>query len=144
MTEQLTIGKLAEETGLSRKSIRYYESQGLIPKAGRSLAGYRLYSPEVIHRMKFIQKAKSIGFSLDEIRQLLDLTRHGKPCCDHVFRWSEHKLSELDQQIKFLQDLRARLSDYQEKWKDQSTAEGMPDAEICGLIESVELEEVSL
>lgn len=140
--KQFTIGRLARETGLSRKSIRHYEKERLIPKAERSRADYRLYEADVIERLRFIQKAKAIGFSLDEIRQILTLSQQGKPCCDRVYAWSEQKLSELDEQIRFLQGLRGRLQEYRKEWKRQGKSRAVPEADICGLIESVELKEL--
>lgn len=139
---QFTIGRLAEETGLSRKSIRYYEKEKLIPKAERSRADYRLYKADVIVRLRFIQKAKAIGYSLDEIRQILTLSQQGKSCCDRAYAWSEQKLSELDEQIRFLKGLRGRLQEHREQWKRQRNSRSLPEADICGLIESVDLKEV--
>lgn len=139
MAELLTVGKIAEATGLSKKSVRYYESEGLIPKAERSAVGYRLYSKAVISRLRFIQKAKAIGFSLDDIRGIFELSHRGRPCCDQVVNWSEKKISELDDQIRFLQQLRSKISEYQEKWKAEGRGtKKVPEAEICALIESVD------
>lgn len=140
--KQFTIGRLAEKTGLSRKSIRYYEKEKLIPRAERSRADYRLYEADVMERLRFIQKAKTIGFSLDEIRQILALSLQGKSCCDRVYAWSEQKLAELDEQIRFLQALRGRLQQHREEWKRQTRNRTVPEAEICSLIESVELQEM--
>jgi len=141
MSKPLTIGRLAELSGLSRKSIRYYEQERLIPKANRSPSGYRLYNPAVLERLRFIQKAKAIGFSLDDIRRILDLTDKGRPCCDQVFEWSEKRLENLDEQIKFLTELRKRIVHYQRRWKEQTRAPTVPEAEMCKLIAEVELPE---
>ena len=138
-TKSLTVGRLAELTGLSRKSIRYYEQEKLIPKAARSPSGYRLYDPKVIERLAFIQKAKAIGFHLNDIRRILELTDRGKPCCDKVFEWSDKRLQELDEQIKFLTELRKKIVHYQQRWKLQTQAPTMPEAEICKLIATVEV-----
>ncbi len=138
----LTVGRLAKITGLSPKSIRYYEQEKLIPKASRTTAGYRLYSPKIIERLTFIQKAKAIGFSLDDVRRILDLADRGKPCCDKVFEWSERRLHELDEQIQFLSNLKERLTRYRSEWGSRPrTSAVMPEAEICGLIEKVEIPE---
>lgn len=138
----LTVGRLAKLTGLSTKSIRYYERERLIPKADRSRAGYRLYSGRIIERLRFIQKAKMLGFSLGDVRQILDLADRGKPCCDKVYEWSERRLRELDDQIRFLSNLKARLTRYRHEWETGGrTRANLPEAEICGLIEKVKLEE---
>lgn len=144
MEKHLTVGRLAKHTGLSAKSIRYYEQEKLIPKANRSVSGYRLYGPKVIERLRFIQKAKSIGFSLEDIRRILELTDRGKPCCNNVVEWSEKRLHELDEQIRFLTGLRERIVLYQRQWKQQtkgSPSSAISEAEICGLIQAVEIPE---
>jgi MerR family transcriptional regulator, copper efflux regulator len=134
----LTVGKVASATGLSNKAIRYYESEGLIPKAQRSAVGYRLYTPSVITRLNFIQKAKNLGFSLEDIRGLIQLSDRGCPCCEKVIAWSEKKLAALDEQIQFLQGLRAKLSHHHERWKQIPTQASAGQEEICSLIDSVE------
>jgi len=80
MTELLTIGqlaersglKLAERSGLKRSALRFYETQGLLQPAQRTEAGYRLYAPEAESQVRFIQRAQRLGFSLNDIRQLMD------------------------------------------------------------------------
>lgn len=144
MEKLFTVGRLAKKTGLSAKSIRYYEQEKLIPKAVRSQSGYRLYSPKIIERLQFIQKAKSIGFALDDIRRILELTDRKKPCCDKVFEWSERRLQELDEQIKFLGNLKEKLVHYRKQWKERTTSQTIPESEICKLIDKVELSEAKL
>lgn len=143
MDKALTVGRLAEATGLSRKAIRYYEQEKLIPKSSRSPSGYRHYNPAVIERLRFIQKAKAIGFHLDDIRRILELTDRGKPCCNQVFEWSEKRLNELDEQIKFLSELRKKIITYRAQWQNQKQATSVPEAEVCGLIAKVELKEMN-
>lgn len=145
MEKTLTVGRVAEITGLSRKSIRYYEEERLIPKAARTATGYRNYKPAVIERLKFIQKAKAIGFHLDDIRRMLELTDKGQPCCDKVFEWSEKRLLELDEQIRFLTELKKKIIHHQDKWRLQkqkpTQIQRLPESEICGLIAEVEIPE---
>jgi len=141
MENRLTIGKLAKLTGLSRKSIRYYEQEKLIPTAERSMNDYRLYTPKVIERLLFIKKARDIGFSLSEIRTILELSQTGRPCCDKVFSWTEEKLAKIDEQILLLQKLKKKINSYRRKWKKGSKDSLLPESEICKLIESIELKE---
>ncbi len=141
MKEALTVGRLSDFTGLSRKSIRYYEQEKLIPTADRSMAGYRLFPPKVVQRLQFIKKAKAIGFSLDEIRGVLELSEKGQPCCDKVFAWTEEKIIKIDEQINFLQGLREKITHYQGKWKKGGKRAIPPESEICELIESIELKD---
>jgi DNA-binding transcriptional MerR regulator len=70
---RLKIGELARQTGLSIKTIRYYESRGLLEQLPRTEGGYRLYGPEEIARLRFVQRAKLLGLTLEEIRELVDL-----------------------------------------------------------------------
>lgn len=72
MTDLLTIGQLAERSGLKRSALRFYETQGLLQPAQRTEAGYRLYAPEAESQVRFIQRAQRLGFSLTDIRQLMD------------------------------------------------------------------------
>ena len=65
---RLKIGELARQTGLSIKTIRYYESRGLLEKPPRTESGYRLYGPEEVARLRFVQRAKLLGLTLEEIR----------------------------------------------------------------------------
>lgn len=144
MEKQLTVGRLGKMTGLSAKSIRYYEREKLIPRANRSPAGYRLYPQSIVSRLRFIQKAKAIGFTLDEVRKMLELTRHGKSCCDQVYAWSEKRLSALDGQIRFLQELRERIIEFQKTWKEKRHEIAFSEAEICTLIENANLPDSAL
>lgn len=139
MEKELTIGQISKVTGLSRKSIRYYEKENLIPKASRSLAGYRLYTPKVVNRLSFIQKAKTIGFTLVEIRGILELSHSGKPCCNQVVSWTDKKLAQIDEQVKYLQQLKEKIIYYQKKWNKGKERPILPESEICGLLESIEL-----
>ncbi|WP_088347053.1 MULTISPECIES: Cu(I)-responsive transcriptional regulator [Rhodomicrobium] len=69
----MNIGQVAQASGISAKMIRYYESIGLFPQAGRTLAGYRNYGAADVNRLCFIRRARDLGFSLDSIRELLKL-----------------------------------------------------------------------
>lgn len=69
----MNIGKLSKAVGISAKMIRYYEQIGLIPAVGRNNSGYRSYSAQDVERLKFIRKSRTLGFSVSEITDLLDL-----------------------------------------------------------------------
>ncbi len=78
------IGEVARQTGLSIHTIRFYEAEGLLPEAGRTGAGYRVFAPQAVEHLQFIRRAQQLGFSLDEIRDLLVLRDPGTETCTHV------------------------------------------------------------
>ena len=98
----LTIGKVAERAQVSADSIRFYEREGLIRPARKSESGYRLYTEEAIRRIAFIKQAQECGFSLAEIRELLELRSTDTACCDDIYRVSVQKKLQLEHKIKAL------------------------------------------
>jgi MerR family mercuric resistance operon transcriptional regulator len=106
----LTRGKLATQTGCNIETIRYYETIGLIPAPARTASGYRAYSDEHLRRLNFIQRARSLGFSSEQTRGLLDLTEAGgdKTRAD-VKSLTEAHIDEISLKIKDLQKIKKRL-----------------------------------
>ncbi len=106
----LTRGKLASQTGCNIETIRYYETIGLIPPPARTASGYRAYSDEHLRRLNFIQRARSLGFSSEQTRGLLDLTEAGgdKTRAD-VKSLTEAHIDEISLKIKDLQKIKKRL-----------------------------------
>ncbi len=107
--ENLTIGKLAERSGISTDTIRYYEKMGLIKAASRSSAGYRIYGDEAWRIIQFIRGAKTLNFTLEEIRQLLTLNRSDKATCAEVLRHTTGKIAEAEQKIRELKEVKKAL-----------------------------------
>src|SRR5262249_53758730 len=106
----LTIGKLARQAGVSVQTIRYYERRGLILEPPRSSSGYRLYDTGAIKRLAFVRKAQLLGFSLDEVDELLSLrTRPGTSCAD-IRQRAHQKSNTVDQKISELTRMRGALS----------------------------------
>ncbi len=96
MSEEVQfIGEVARQTGLSIHTIRFYEAEGLLPEAPRTESGYRIYSPVSVEQLKFIRKAQELGFSLDEIRELLILKDRSTDACSHVKSLVEEKLASV-------------------------------------------------
>ncbi len=91
----LTIGKVATRTGFSASAIRYYERQGLL-RSSRLLNGYRLYGQDAIKTLRFLRQAQSLGITLKEIGQLLELTQHDRRPCKAVRELAHQHLIELD------------------------------------------------
>lgn len=107
--QTLRIGQLAEAAGVAVETVRFYEQQGLLPKPKRSTGGYRLYPDSMLERLRFIRRAKELGFSLQEIKNLLRLQDHGGSHAK-VKKISSAKLAEIDEKIRDLQSIRDVLS----------------------------------
>ena len=106
MGKSLTIGHLARAAGVSVETVRYYQRVGLVQEPQKPQAGYRVYSPETVDRIKFIKRAQPLGFSLQEIAELIEL---GESACDHVRLRAEARREQIDVQIQELEDLRQTL-----------------------------------
>ncbi len=110
-TSALTVGQLARAAGVNPQTVRYYERRGLLPDPPRTSAGYRLYPPEAVIRLRFIKQAQELGFSLEEIRDLLALRVDATTSCAEVQRRTQAKIQQLDARIRRLQAMRAALAD---------------------------------
>ncbi len=104
----MNIGTASEKSGLPTKTIRYYEQIGLL-SADRASNGYRDYSMPDIHRMRFIQRSRSLGFSIEECRQLLSLYNNKERESADVKSLAKGKLAELDRKLVELTELRDTL-----------------------------------
>jgi len=107
--ELLTIGQLAKRAQVSVETIRYYEREALIAKPQRSAAGYRQYAPEVVRRLRFIQRAKELGFTLKEILELLSLRTKPGVCCGDVRAQARLKIADIEARIASLQQMKRAL-----------------------------------
>ena len=133
----LTISALAKRTRVSSKTLRYWESLGLLPKAARSHTGYRLFPPEAATSVLFIRKAKSVGLSLREISKAMHLARNGGNPCPEVARWAGQKAAMVEQQIQALSALRSRLRHFSRVWSRKMSCPRVGPEEICCLIEQL-------
>ena len=113
--KQLTIGKLAEVTGVSSETLRYYEKLKLIAPDTRSAAGYRLYTPDAVRVVRFIRGAKELNFTLDEIRQLTALKSSDKSTCAQILKHTESKIKQAEQRILELKEIRKVLKQLAEQ-----------------------------
>lgn len=105
----MNIGEVAQSSGVSAKMIRHYESIGLIRESHRTQAGYRQYQTRDIHLLRFIRRARDLGFSLEQIRQLLSLWDDPKRASADVKRLAQVHIDELDARIAALTDMRNTL-----------------------------------
>jgi len=99
LMDQLTIGQLAKQAGVSRSMLRYYEEQGLLKPVGRTAAGYRLYSPEAARTLLFIRRAQRLGFSLGDIQTLLQRLERGVLLDETVVGLAEQRYLEIERQL---------------------------------------------
>jgi DNA-binding transcriptional MerR regulator len=141
---RLMIGELARQTGLSIKTIRYYESRGLLEQPPRTEGGYRLYGPEEVARLRFVQRAKLLGLTLEEIRELVGLAvrcSEGEiiPRLEEVL---EAKLAETERKMGELSAFRQNLIYYRERASALSGSvlpadRYCEDVSFCGCLEAV-------
>jgi Cu(I)-responsive transcriptional regulator len=106
----MNIGRAAEASGVSAKMIRHYESIGLLPDATRTVAGYRVYRERDVHTLRFIRRARDLGFAMKEIGELLGLWGNRRRASADVKKVAARHLHELDEKIRELQDMRATLA----------------------------------
>jgi len=128
----MKIGQLSKQVGVSIDTIRYYEQRGLIPAAVRSQSGYRQYSDHDITRLKFIVQVKELGFTLEEVAQLLALRSDGRACVE-VRAVAEAKADEIDQRIQKLTRMRQVLLNLAEQCEQTS------DTDPCPILKSLEI-----
>lgn len=105
----LTIGKLAREAGVGIDTVRFYERAGLLPRAPRTPGGYRLYALPDADRLRFIRRAKALGFSLEEIAELLTLNA-GKGTRAAVKKLAQHRLDDLNRKLGEMTAIRDALA----------------------------------
>lgn len=129
----MLIGELARRAGVKAQTVRYYETLGLLSRVQRSASGYRWYGAQALEELRFIRKAQSLGFSLDDVRQILDVARAGRPPCSRVLAIAEKHLVDLDQRITQLSELRDDLTRAVNRWKDGGVPERCAST-LCGLI----------
>jgi Cu(I)-responsive transcriptional regulator len=103
------ISQAAQASGVSAKMIRHYEESGFIPKAGRTVAGYRIFQEADVHRLRFVRRARDLGFSMSEIRTLLGLWGNQRRASSDVKRLALKHVSELDARIAEMQAMRRTL-----------------------------------
>lgn len=128
----LTIGKLAKAAGVSRETIRYYEKRGILEDPARSASGYRRYSHNTIIRLRFIRHAKELGFSLNEINELLSLRLDSKTPSSEIKKRAQQKIQNIEEKILILQKMKLSLTDLFE------TCSGCGPVSQCPIMEALE------
>ena len=106
----LNIGQAAERSGVSARMLRHYESLGLLSGVARTESGYRQYTEADIHSLRFIKRSRDLGFSMDEITELMGLWQNRRRASSSVKRIAEKHLAELEQRIADMQAMQRTLS----------------------------------
>ncbi len=128
--KNVTRGVLAEQSGVNAETIRYYEKIELLPEPGRSAGGHRIYSDFHQRRLFFIRRCREMGFTLEEIRELLSLVDQQEVSCERVQHIAEQQLVSIRAKIRDLQRMQGTLRDLVK----QCSGEDVPD---CPIIESL-------
>ena len=134
----LSIGKLSKQSGVNIETIRYYEKIGVMPAPGRSAGGFRIYGPDHLKRLSFVRRGRQLGFSLDEIRNLLRLVDgHGHTCAEvHALMLSH--LAEIRRKLRDLRRLQRAMVEMAARCSGESVPEcpivdALFDAPAAGL-----------
>jgi len=133
MRDALAISAFAKRSGVPSKTIRYWESLGLLPKASRSHTGYRVFDATALRYVAFIRKSKAIGLTLAEMHEVLHLARAGRCPCPEVFSWTQAKAKSVAEEIRELSALLRRLKQIEAEWKQRSRSNDKC-GEVCTLI----------
>lgn len=128
--------------GVATATIRYYESIGLLKPVPRSSSGYRRYSEQTIEELRFIKKAQALGFVLEEIAGILELSRSGNVPCSRVLSLGRQHVAAVDERVRQLQAFRDQLASELAKWDQQKN--GITCAGLCRFIVDAASEETEV
>ncbi|MEE8436017.1 MAG: heavy metal-responsive transcriptional regulator [bacterium] len=127
------IGEAARRAGTTIKTIRYYERIELLPPAPRNDGRFRVYDEDTVERVRFVRKAQALGFSLEEIREIVRVYDQGECSCGQVAHTVETKLQVIDNKVKELNTLKQELLEIQQRLPH---ARSSPNSRICPVIHS--------
>lgn len=132
----MKVGELAKAAGVTTETVRHYTREGLLHPRRDPQNGYQLYEGESLNRLRFIQRARTLGFSVREIGEILGHADHGDSPCPLVRDLLAHRLPEIHARISELQALAERMEQALETWQDMP--DGTPNGHsLCRLIESL-------
>ncbi|EHR61529.1 MULTISPECIES: heavy metal-responsive transcriptional regulator [Saccharomonospora] len=130
----MTVGTAAKAAGVSAKAVRLWEAKGLLPPAERTQAGYRLFSNNDVAVLQFIRQAKTLGLTLPEIKNIINLQRDGATPCGHVTELLDTHIADIDRTLAELRQLRRSLASARQAARD-SQRRG-ENAVVCRIIEN--------
>ncbi|NOX37576.1 MAG: heavy metal-responsive transcriptional regulator [Calditrichaeota bacterium] len=129
---RMTVGELARRAGVHLETIRYYEQVGVMPPPRRTNAGYRVYDQQDLRRLHFIKRAKQLGFTLKEIRDLLDLRMDPDTTCEDVRQRALQKVETIERKIRELVQMKRALEQL------AATCTGEGPAGECPFLDALE------
>lgn len=132
MRNQLTTREVAEQGQVNPQTIRYYEREGLLPKVPRLASGYRAFPSDMVRRVRFIKRAQKQGFSLREVRELLDLWEAPGATRAEVKQRAEAKIKEIDQSIQSLRQMKSALA------RLATACDGRGPASTCPILDALQ------
>lgn len=132
--DPLTIGQVAKQSGIGIETVRFYEREGLIQDPPRSASGYRLYPEEAVARIQFTRRAKELGFSLKEIKELLSLRVLPDTTCQDIKEKAERKLTDIEEKIRSLKRMKKALIQV------SAACRGEGSVSDCPILEALENE----
>jgi MerR family copper efflux transcriptional regulator len=133
-----TIGRLAKEAGVGIDTVRFYEREGLLAEAPRTASGYRVYNAGAAERLKFIRRAKAIGFTLEDIAELLKLSEDGQSR-SKVKALAERRVADLDRRLREMKKMRDVLAHHLRHCSGRGAVKGCPIiAALTGEIETTD------
>lgn len=133
MAELITIGKVADRTGCHIETIRYYEKEGLLPEPPRSSGGHRLYSQNLVERLIFVRRARELGFSILQIKQLHSIVDGEHVSCESVKSIADEHLEEISSKITDLTKMQSIL----QKLSQQCSGKDVPECPIISALQAV-------
>jgi Hg(II)-responsive transcriptional regulator len=132
----LTIGEVAERATVHIETLRYYERRGLVARPPRSASNYRQYPEETVRRVRFIKRAQELGFSLNDIKELLSLRAEPEAGCAEVRACAEAKIKDIEAKIDALTAMKSALATL------VAECSGEGPLSDCPILESLEIQEV--
>lgn len=130
----MRIGELASQAGVNPRTVRFYESIGLLPEPPRTSSGYRYYDDSYLGRLTFIRTAQRLGIALDEVKEIIGFRERGEAPCAYVRGVLDTQVADIDRRLRELQELRDRLVEL------AAAADDLPPAAVgvtCQMIEHV-------
>jgi len=124
--KSMKIGEVSKLSGTRIETIRFYEKEGLLLEPERRPSGYRQYDASTVERLEYIRQSKELGFTLAEIRELLELSFVSQSCCDHIRQRADAKIADIESKIRTLQQMKRSLGKIVAQCRNKNSADSCP------------------